>query len=232
MKQEIFSSRKPAMLKKPFKLIHKIDINRYYVVEFDRYNRYITTESIFFFKNNPNAKPKEMTQGIKMLRLSAPVLGILVGYYELPVEVETKRDKHIERYYPRMNIDPIRKWIMSLLESQEDLKDGQYQGITTPETYDNPTVKALIEEGFEMVGVIAEGSRTDTVILLKQNPLGIFRVAELVLTGKETGKSVVSLTTHTFNKDIAVKILDDLDNFRTKKSNKEIDKELERGKKK
>ena len=216
------------MLKKPFKLIHKVDINRYYVVEFDRYNRFIATESIFFVKNNPTAKPKEMTQGMKLLRLSAPILGLLVGYFELPVEREEIKDKHTERYYPKINLDPIRKWIMDLIESQEDLKEGQYGGITTPTEYENPTVTALIEEGYEIIGVIEEGSRTDTVLLVKQNPLGIFRVAELVLTGKETGKSVVSLTTHTFNKDIAVKILNDLDNFRTKKSNTQIDKELER----
>ena len=216
------------MLKKPFKLIHKVDINRYYVVEFDRYNRFIATESIFFVKNNPTAKPKEMTQGMKLLRLSAPILGLLVGYYELPVEREEKKDIGIEKFYPRMDLDPIRVWINELIESQGDVKEGQYGGITTPTEYDNPTVKALVDEGYEIMGVLEEGSRTDTVLLVKQNPLGIFRVAELVLTGKETGKSVVSLTTHTFNKDIAVKILDDLDNFRTKKSNTQIDKELER----
>lgn len=216
------------MLKKPFKLIHKVDINRYYVVEFDRYNRFIATESIFFVKNNATAKPKEMTQGMKLLRLSAPILGLLVGYYELPVEREEKKDIGIEKFYPRMDLDPIRVWINELIESQGDLKEGQYGGITTPTEYDNPTVKALVDEGYEIMGVLEEGSRTDTVLLVKQNPLGIFRVAELVLTGKETGKSVVSLTTHTFNKDIAVKILDDLDNFRTKKSNTQIDKELER----
>jgi len=220
------------MLKKPFKLIHRVDINRYYVVEFDRYNRFIATESIFFVKNNPSAKPKEMTQGMKLLRLSAPVLGLLVGYYELPVEREEKKEAGVEKFYPKMNLDPIRAWIQSLIESQEDLKEGQYGGITTPTEYDNPTVKALIEEGYEIIGVVEEGSRTDTVLLVKQNPLGIFRIAELILTGKETGKSVVSLTTHTFNKEIAMKILKDLDNFRTNKSNTQLDKELEKENKK
>jgi hypothetical protein len=216
------------MLKKPFRLLHKVDINRYYVVEFDRYNRFIATESIFFVKNNPNAKPKEMTQGMKLLRLSAPVLGLLVGYYELPVEREESKNDTVEKYYPRMDLNPIREWINQLIESQEDLKEGQYGGITTPSEYDNPTVKALIEEGYEIIGVLEEGSRTDTILLVKQNPLGIFRIAELVLTGKETGKSVVSLTTHTFNKEIAMKILENFDNFRTNKSNTQIDKELER----
>lgn len=220
------------MLKKPFKLIHRVDINRYYVVELDRYNRFIATESIFFLKNNPSAKPKEMTQGMKLLRLSAPVLGLLVGYYELPVTEEKKTDQGVEKYYPKINLDPIRKWINELIETQEDLKEGQYGGITTPTEYDNPTVKALLEEGYEIIGVIEEGSRTDTVLLVKQNPLGIFRIAELVLTGKETGKSVVSLTTHTYNKDIAVKVLNDLDNFRSSKSNTQIDKELEKENKK
>jgi hypothetical protein len=216
------------MLKKPFRLLHKVDINRYYVVEFDRYNRFIATESIFFVKNNPNAKPKEMTQGMKLLRLSAPVLGLLVGYYELPVEREESKNDTVEKYYPKMDLNPIREWINQLIESQADLKEGQYGGITTPSEYDNPTVKALIEEGYEVIGVLEEGSRTDTVLLVKQNPLGIFRIAELILSGKETGKSVVSLTTHTFNKEIAMKILENFDNFRTNKSNTQIDKELER----
>jgi len=216
------------MLRKPFRLLHKVDINRYYVVEFDRYNRFIATESIFFVKNNPNAKPKEMTQGMKLLRLSAPVLGLLVGYYELPVEREESKNDTVEKYYPKMDLNPIREWINQLIESQADLKEGQYGGITTPSEYDNPTVKALIEEGYEVIGVLEEGSRTDTVLLVKQNPLGIFRIAELILSGKETGKSVVSLTTHTFNKEIAMKILENFDNFRTNKSNTQIDKELER----
>jgi hypothetical protein len=216
------------MLKKPFRLLHKVDINRYYVVEFDRYNRFIATESIFFVKNNPNAKPKEMTQGMKLLRLSAPVLGLLVGYYELPVEREESKNDTVEKYYPKMDLNPLREWINQLIESQADLKEGQYGGITTPSEYDNPTVKALIEEGYEIIGVLEEGSRTDTVLLVKQNPLGIFRIAELILSGKETGKSVVSLTTHTFNKEIAMKILENFDNFRTNKSNTQIDKELER----
>jgi hypothetical protein len=216
------------MLRKPFRLLHKVDINRYYVVEFDRYNRFIATESIFFVKNNPNAKPKEMTQGMKLLRLSAPVLGLLVGYYELPVEREESKNDTVEKYYPKMDLNPLREWINQLIESQADLKEGQYGGITTPSEYDNPTVKALIEEGYEIIGVLEEGSRTDTVLLVKQNPLGIFRIAELILSGKETGKSVVSLTTHTFNKEIAMKILENFDNFRTNKSNTQIDKELER----
>ena len=165
---------------------------------------------------------------MKLLRLSAPVLGLLVGYYELPVEREESKNDTVEKYYPRMDLNPIREWINQLIESQEDLKEGQYGGITTPSEYDNPTVKALIEEGYEIIGVLEEGSRTDTILLVKQNPLGIFRIAELVLTGKETGKSVVSLTTHTFNKEIAMKILENFDNFRTNKSNTQIDKELEK----
>lgn len=220
------------MLKKPFKLIHKVDINRYYTVEFDRYNRYLATESIFLLKNTATAKPKERTQAMKLLRLSAPILGLFVGYYELPVEEQKEKSGVIEKYYPHLDLKPIKEWINELIESQEDLKEGQYGGITTPDDYDNPTVKGMLEEGFEILGVIEEGSRTDTLLLVKQNPLGIFRVAELILTGKETGKSLVSMTTHTYNKEIAMKVIENLDSFSSKKSNTRIEKEMEKENKK
>jgi hypothetical protein len=216
------------MLNKPFQLIHKIDFNRYYVVEFDRYNRFIATETIFYLKNNPNSKAKEKTQGLKMLRLSAPILGLLIGYSQLPVSEEINKGIEAEKLYKRLDVDFIKAWINDLIGTQGDLKDGQYEGISTPDTYENPTVQALIQEGYEILSVIQEGSRTDTVLLIKQNPLGIFRVAELVLTGKETGKTLVSMTTHTLNKDIATKIIEKLDNFRTKKTNTQIEKEIEK----
>lgn len=214
------------MLAKPFKLIHKIDINRYYHVMFDPYNQFVVTESIFYLRHNPNAKPKEKTQALKMLRLSAPVLSLVIGYAGLP-PIEKDKGAGPENFYPKMDLSPVKEWINTLIESQKDLKDGQFQGITTPDTYENETIKALVEkEGFEILGVLDEGSRTDTVLLVKQNALGVLKIIEAVVSGKEE-KSVVSVQTHVFNVDICKKLVDSFAHPSTKKSNKELEKELE-----
>lgn len=217
------------MLQKPFRLLNRVDLNRYYVMELDDYNRYLATEGIFFLRKNAGAKPKERTQTLKLLRLSAPVLGLFIGYFQIQPTEEREYNGIKEKIYPRMDLTPVKRWINELMESQEDLKDGQYTGITTPDAYDNITVRALEQEGYELFAVIEEGSRTDTVLMVKQNPLGIFRIAELVLTGQEE-KTTVSMNTHTFNKDIVVRVIENLDNFSSKLTNHQIDKILEREK--
>lgn len=215
------------MLSKPYKLIHKVDINKYYVMELDGYNQYLAIESIFYLRNQPKAKPKEKTQGLKLLRFSAPVLALMASYTEVEELERTVLHGKEEIKYKKIDISAIRNWLNDIMQDSDELKDSTTLSISAPETYENDTVKALQMEGFEVFGVIQEGSRTDTVLMVKQNPLGIFRILELVLTGKEE-KSLVTANTFTFNKEIAEKVIDTLDDFKPKKSNKKIEEELDK----
>jgi hypothetical protein len=210
------------MLKKPYRLIHKIDLNRYYILAIDPINKFLATETIVPFHTGDKKKTQEFSQALKLFRMSAPVLATLVTFDQLPNISEVKG----EELYPTIQFSTVRENLLDLIK-QHGNEDPQFQSISIPEAYDNAVVTSLVEEGCEIIGVIREGSRTDTVLLMKQTNIGIIRFYEVIVSGADK-KTVISFITHTFNKEVVRRVLNGFDQTNKGQPNKKIDKEEEK----
>jgi hypothetical protein len=136
------------MLKFPFELLEKRGINRYYTLNVNDVD-YLAVESVLQMSKDArkvNSKlPKEFTQGLKVLPLTAPMLFLLLQFTRsatLGEKEDTFGD--LEPIYAPLQMPMVKTQADELFASVD-------KNFYFADSVENPTITSLIDnEGFEL----------------------------------------------------------------------------------
>jgi hypothetical protein len=193
------------MLKKPYQLLLKKEINRYYLLPLPDSNMVavetvMTTRGLF-------GKEKEFSVALDMIPINSGLLATFLEFIKVkPIgEKKITDDMPSEKLYPSLNIKPIREKLKKITKNMDT--NFNYHGIPS-----NDTVKSLLEEGYQMLGVQTIGSHAREVWLIKTNDFGTLHVLRVFLHGKNTVDSVGFAKLNLFDQELVKKILEKITN--------------------
>lgn len=190
------------MLPKPYSLVNKLGINRYYTLDVNDMT-YIAIESIVGVPKNirPKGVKAEFTQALKLLPLHSPIvmlLGIVMNLNSNGKRVNKMGFE--EDFYDLLNLDAIRELIKKYYDDHKDEMDNSHkERFLFPDTVPNDAVENFISTGYNILFVDKEGSRTHTVWLVTTSDLGDVRFLELVLSGPNGYDFLLQTTTYVFD---------------------------------
>lgn len=189
------------MLKKPYELLLKKEINNYYLLPLPDTNM-VAVETVMRTKGW-FGREKEFPVGLQMVPISSGLLATFLEFIKLePIGEKTIGDDvPSEKVYPRLKIKPIREKLKKMAKDIDT--NFTFTGIPS-----NDTVKELLEEGYEMLGVQTIGSHAREVWLLKTNDFGTLHVMTVFLHGKKGVDIVGFAKLNLFDQDLVKRILE------------------------
>lgn len=189
------------MLKKPYELLLEKEINRYYLLPLPDANM-VAVETVMKTRGW-FGREKEFSVALDMIPISSGLLAIFLEF----IKLEPKGEKTIaddmpaEKLYPSLNIKPIREKLKKIAKDIDI--NFTYTGVPS-----NDTVKSIIEEGYQMLGVQTIGSHAREAWLVKTNDFGTLHVMRVFLHGKKTVDSVGFAKLNLFDQELVKKILE------------------------
>lgn len=196
------------MLKFPFELLDKRGINRYYTLKVNDID-YLAIESVVEMPKEArkeNSKlPKEFTQGLKILPLTAPMLFLLLQF----TRNEFKGDKEdafgdLEPTYAPLEMIQIKQQADDLFKSVE-------RNFYFADNVENPTIESLIKnEDFELYCIEEHSKHLRSSWLVYTNERGLLRLTEVVTAGKEGFGNVIATNSYALDRSILVKLFEKL----------------------
>lgn len=204
------------MLKKPYYLLEKRGVNRYYLINANS-EAYLAIEGVFFApyqgKKKADSRLKEVTQDLRVLKITPVILATIKSLADTaPLgEVENNMGYKEKRYPP-----VLATAVKDSMRAYYDRAKAQYDLSQVPltfefhDTHENKVIKELIAEGFELLSVEKEGSAVDTVTLMKSSPLGTLRFLQIVAAGRN-GSIVSSASTYTIDVPLAKLIVKEVE---------------------
>lgn len=189
------------MLKKPYELLLKKEINRYYLLPLPDVNM-VAVETVMRTRGW-FGREKEFSVALDMIPISSGLLAIFLEFIKLePIGEKTiADDMPSEKIYGSLNIKPIREKLKKIAKDIDT--NFNYTGVTS-----NDTVKEIIEEGYQMLGVQTIGSHAREVWLVKTNDFGTLHVMRVFLHGKKTVDSVGFAKLNLFDQELVKLILE------------------------
>ena len=196
------------MLKFPFELLEKRGINRYYTLNVNNVD-YLAVESVVEMPKDArkeNSKlPKEFTQGLKILPLTAPMLFLLLQFTKADFKGE-KEDTFGDK---EPTYTPLE--MMTIKTQAEELFKQVDKNFYFADSVENPTITSLINnEGFELYCVEEHSKHLRSSWLVYTNERGLLRITEVITAGKEGFGSVIATNSYALNRDILVKLFEKL----------------------
>jgi hypothetical protein len=196
------------MLKFPFELLEKRGINRYYTLNVNEID-YLTVETVLEMSKDArkiNSKlPKEFTQALKILPLTAPMLFLLLQFTRSP-NLGEKEDTFgdLEPVYSPLQMSMVKTQADELFASVE-------KNFYFADSVENPTITSLIDnEGFELYCVEEHSKHLRSSWLVYTNERGLLRITEVITAGKEGFGSVISTNSYVLDRSILVKLFEKL----------------------
>lgn len=198
------------MLKFPFELLEKRGMNRYYTLHVNEVD-YLAIESVVEMPKEArkqNGKlPKEFSQGLKVIPLTAPMLFLLLQFVKTEFLVEKEDvfgDK--EPTYAPLEVTKIKA-------SAEELFNKVEKNFYFTDTVDNTTIKSMVDnEGFELYCVEEHSKHLRSSWLIYTNERGLLRITEVITAGKEGFGNVIATTSYALDRRILVKLFEKLRN--------------------
>ena len=196
------------MLKFPFELLEKRGINRYYTLKVNEVD-YLAIESVVDMPKDArkqNTKlPKEFTQGLKVIPLTAPMLFLLLQFTKADF-VADKEDVFGDK---EPTYAPLE---MTIIKTQADeLFADVEKNFYFADSVENSTIKSLIDnEGFELYTVEEHSKHLRSSWLVYTNERGLLRLTEVITAGKEGFGNVISTNSYALDRSILVKLFEKL----------------------
>lgn len=190
------------MLPKPYSLIDKIGINRYYTLDVNDMT-YVAVESVVNVpkKIRPKGVKAEFTQALKLLPLHSPIVMFLSVMMNLNSNGKRVNKMGFEEdFYDLVDIDALRGLIKNYYDTHKDEMDDSHKDrFLFPDTIQNDAVKNFISTGYNILFVDKEGSRTHTIWLVTTSDLGDVRFLELIVSGPNGYDFLLQTTTYVFD---------------------------------
>ena len=185
------------MLKKPYKFMLHRGVNNYYVLKTSD-EPFLATETIVGYKRLFR-KPGEFTQSISLMALNSAVLSVFIEMIKLESTgsstIATGTEE--ELIYPILPIKPIRRRLNELNKVDVGTSRFNYnKGVL------NTTIKALMEEGHELLVVEELGTFSNKTWLAKSDKFGLLTITEIITVGKPTKAKVGAVYTYRFDQEI------------------------------
>lgn len=193
------------MLKKPYELLLKKEINRYYLLPLPDVNM-VAVETVMKTRGW-FGREKDLTVALDMIPLNSALLAVFLEFLNLKQvgEKVISDDIPAEIIYANIDIKPIRNKLKKLASGIDT--NFVYGGIPS-----NDTVKELISEGYQMVGTHNIGSHAREVWLMKSNDFGVLHVMRVFLHGKKGVDSVAYAKLSLFDKELVQSIISKITN--------------------
>lgn len=189
------------MLKHPYELVYQKEINNYYILPLPETNM-IAVETIMKVRGW-FGREKEMTVGLQMIPLNSGLLALFLGLLQLK-EIGEKKisdDMPVETLYENISVKPIREKLKNIAKNIDS--NFEYTGLVL-----NDTVKELVSEGYQVLGINTIGSHAREVWLAKSNDFGTLHVLTVFLHGKKPLDTVGFARLSLFNRELIMEILD------------------------
>lgn len=190
------------MLKKPYKKIHDIELNNYYLLD-TADTTFLATESVLPYKRL--FRKGEFTTAIKMLPLNSNILYAFAKVLMLTKTGESEAKDGIEKeeYFQILDVKSVRNELKSIVASA-DVENHKFD---YQKPVHNETIKQLLLEGYELLTTEIIGTYMRKHWLMRSDKNGVVRVVEATLGGKPASAKVVDIKFHTVNRNIITKIL-------------------------
>jgi hypothetical protein len=190
------------MLKKPYLLLEKRGLNRYYTLKVNDID-YLATETIV--EMNEGKKKGEFTQALKLLPLTAPMLMLLLNFARREIFGEKEDafgDK--EEVYTPLGLGFIKQQAHDLFKDV----DKNFEFV---DSVDNPTIKSYIEnDGFELYCLEQQSKHMYSSWLIYSNERGLLRIMEVITAGKEGFNNVIATNSYVLDRSILVSLFEQL----------------------
>ena len=190
------------MLKKPYKLVFKKGINRYYTLGIND-EKFLAIETVVNVPKPARLRgmAKEFTQALKLLPLSSPILYMLMAFNMIDGVEEVENELGFkEQRYPLIDIAALRDMIKKYLdEHKNDIDASLFNRYSFVDSVNNDFVKALIGQGYNILFVDKEGSKTNTIWLVRSSILGGVRLFELITSGGDGFDVLLHSTTYSLD---------------------------------
>jgi hypothetical protein len=196
------------MLKFPFEILEKRGINRYYTLNVNE-SDYLAVETVLEMPKEArkqNSKlPKEFTQALKILPLTAPMLFLLLQFTR-SASVGEKEDTFgdLEPIYSPLQMPTVKTQADELFANVE-------KNFYFADSVENKTITSLIDnEGFELYCVEEHSKHLRSSWLVYTNERGLLRITEIITAGKEGFGNVISTNSYSLDRAILVKLFEKL----------------------
>lgn len=189
------------MLKKPYMFLMSRGVNNYYLLKTQE-EPFLAIESIVEYKRLFR-KHGEFSQSLSLLALNSAVLSVFIEM----IKIEPNGTKELgdgadlaseaELIYPVLSIKPIRRRLNDM--SKESVGKSRFnynKGVI------NLTIKALMDEGHELLVVEELGSFSRKTWLAKSDEFGLLTITEVMTIGKPSKARVGYVNTYRFDKEI------------------------------
>lgn len=189
------------MLKKPYELIYQKEINNYYILPLPDSNM-IAVETVMKAKGW-FGREKDIPVGLQMIPINSGLLAVFLEFLKLKQIGEKKiaDDMPVIPLYDTIVIKPIREKLKKIAKDID--VTFKYTGVVL-----NDTVKELVTEGYQILGVNTIGSHAREVWLIKTNDFGTLHVLTVFLHGKASVDSVGFAKLSLFNRELVTEILE------------------------
>jgi hypothetical protein len=189
------------MLKRPYELIYQKEINNYYLLPLPESNM-IAVETVMKARGW-FGREKDIPVGLQMIPLNSGLLAVFLEFLKLEQVGEKKiaDDMPVIPLYDNINIKPIREKLKKIAKGID--VNFQYTPVVL-----NDTVKELINEGYQVLGINTIGSHAREVWLVKTNDFGTLHVMTVFLHGKPSVDSVGFAKLSLFDRALVTEILE------------------------
>ena len=185
------------MLKKPYKLIHTIDSNNYYILEVDK-ALYLTVETVARYGRKQR---KELTTALKQFPLTSFNIRLFNKVLELK-DLGDGNDDGLE-YEPNFESFDLRR-----LRSDLHELIGKDSPILFNKSTSNEALMKFIGEGNGMYCVVDGGRYSRTHWLARTDKFGNVRIYEVLMYDKPSQEKIIDMNMYVFDRDTMTKAIE------------------------
>ena len=210
------------MLKKPFIFVDNVDLNNYHLL-FTNQETYLVTETFARFGKKNNGK---LIQGMKMLPLNSFIIKLFMDFVNVEYLGESSVEWGLdtEKRYAKLDVSKTRKSLeemFGIVTKNGNKFNNPY--ISFKPIFHNDVVKALAKEQ-ELLAVETLGAYNKRYWFASSNKLGNLLIYVVLVQGKPSNQSVVSVNNFVFSIETIRKVmakLEELTKFDENDENKE-----------
>lgn len=185
------------MLKKPYKLIHTIDKNNYYILDAGD-TLYITVETVARYGRKMK---KELTTAIKQFPLTSFNIRLFAKVLELKDLGEKEKDgMEDEPKFEEFNMYSFRADMHQLV--------GKDSPVLFNRTSSNTALQAFMGEGNKAYCVVDGGKYSRTHWMARTDKFGNLRMYEALMYDKPAVEKMIDMNMYVFDRETMQKALD------------------------
>jgi len=181
------------MLKKPYKLIHTLESNNYYILDAGD-SLYLTVETVLRYGKKGK---KQVTTAIKQFPLTSFNIRIFAKVLELK---NLSPSQEIEPDYERLNLRKLREDMHELI--------GRDSPILFNKTTSNTALTQFIGEGNGLYCVVDGGRYSRTHWLARTDKFGGLRMYEVLMYDKPSQEKIIDMNMFVFDRETMDKAME------------------------